>query len=243
MSFWESRGYFLILNERMNYIIHNQRSTFFIKTIILNRINSYFIYRIFRKVLKLQSHTDFCFLVNKAIRKSASLKILDIGGGIGENYFELQQLQLKNIDYYVHDSHKLFIQGHELRLNNVRKNDLIIHSDTIHNYQFQFDLLLLNGSIQYLKDFTLTVDQLKIKPRDIILDRTLLSFNSFTANQINEGGYTTKYNVFSEIDLIDKFKLLGYALIQTGNKRKHKIMFDDQVAIGYYKAMHFRAKL
>ena len=120
MSFWESKEYFSILTKRLNYTVHNQKYVFY-KTIILNRINSYFIYRIIRKVLKLQSHTDFCFLVNNTIRKLTSIKILDIGGGIGENYFELQQLHLKNINYYVYDSHKLFSQGHEFRLNMCEK--------------------------------------------------------------------------------------------------------------------------
>jgi putative methyltransferase (TIGR04325 family) len=212
------------------------------KLMIIKKAKIYFIYKVLRKLLQIKTHTDLLFLVDKSIGKSDNLKILDIGGGVGENYFELLPINLKKVSFYVSDSYQLFKQGHKFRYNNIRSEDKIIYTGKISKHKFQFDLLLLNGSIQYLKDIAIIINQLAKKPKNIIIDRTLFSNNSFAAMQTNKGGYTTRYEIFLESRLIIKIESLGYEFSQGGSKRNHKIKFDVGTIDGYYKAMHFRIK-
>ena len=209
---------------------------------IIKKTNIYLIYKVLRKLLQIQVYTDLLFLVDKSIGKSVNLKILDIGGGVGENYFELLPIQLKKVNFYVSDSYQLFKHGRKFRYENTRTDDEIKYAGKIGNYKFQFDLLLLNGSIQYLKDIAIIIDKLQKKPKHIIIDRTLFSINSFRAIQTNKGGYMTRYEIFSESNLIIKLESLGYEFYQGGSKRNHKIKFDIGTINGYYKAMHFRVK-
>ena len=242
MNFWESKSYFTILTNRINHILKSQQQISDIKILTIKKVKNYFLFKIIRKLLKIQVYTDLLFLVNKSIGKSVNLDILDIGGGIGENYFELLPVKLKKVNFYVSDSYKLFIKGNEFRFSNTRMEDKIIFVDKISKNKFQFDLLLLNGSLQYLKDIAIKINQLEKVPKNIIIDRTLFSIKSFTARQTNKGGHMTRYEVFSEKSLILKFESLGYELFQSGSKRNHKIKFDVGPIDGYYKAMHFRVK-
>ena len=240
MNYWESKSYFSLLTKRINYLMKQQQDDN--KLMIIKKAKIYFIYKVLRKLLQIKTHTDLLFLVDKSIGKSDNLKILDIGGGVGENYFELLPINLKEVSFYVSDSYQLFKQGHKFRYNNIRSEDKIIYTGKISKHKFQFDLLLLNGSIQYLKDIAIIINQLAKKPKNIIIDRTLFSNNSFAAMQTNKGGYTTRYEIFLESRLIIKIESLGYEFSQGGSKRKHKIKFDVGTIDGYYKAMHFRIK-
>ena len=212
------------------------------KLVIIKKAKIYFLYVVLRKLLKIQTHTDLLFLVDKSIGKSVNIKILDIGGGVGENYFELLPINFKKVSFYVSDSYQLFKKGYKFRYKNIKSEDKIIYAGKISKYKFQFDLLLLNGSIQYLKDIAIIINQLAKKPKNIIIDRTLFSTNSFAAMQANKGGYKTRYEIFSESSLILKIESLGYEFSQGGRKRNHKIKFDVGTIDGYYKAMHFKVK-
>ena len=242
MNFWESEEYFSILKSRLNYLVTNQSQVSLFKIQMIKSIRIYQIFRALRKVFRLEIYTDLCYLVNRSVPTLENIKILDIGGGIGENYFELMPIQLKNSIHYVHDSYMLFARGEKFRSDNVREYDAIIFAENIDSFKLQFDLLLLNGSIQYLKDMVATINQLRVKPKHIVLDRALLSNNSLTVKQVNKGGYITEYKVYSENDLISKFALLGYELKRSGSKRTHKILFDENYVSGYYKAKHFVIK-
>jgi len=155
---------------------------------------------------------DFCQKIEKS-----SLKILDFGGGFGLTYLPLRESSSKSFDYHIvevpgvaKEAESFFGDHKELRF----------HSE-IPKKEDCFDIVHVRTSLQYVKDWKETLDNLiKINPDYLILSHLNACENPTYLSIQSWGDHEIPHWFINKRELVDFVHSLGF-----------KIIFDDPVEI------------
>jgi putative methyltransferase (TIGR04325 family) len=126
---------------------------------------------------EIQTATGFMMLPNRD-----HLRVIDLGGGAGTHFDTLKRIfPDAKIDYYVIETPEMVRQASEKRM---AIEGLTFLSDPENPIlRGDFDLMLANGSIQFLSNADKTLKQiLKLRPKNIFITRTPLTFETETAH-------------------------------------------------------------
>jgi putative methyltransferase (TIGR04325 family) len=176
-------------------------------------------------------------------------KILDVGGGGGDNYFTFRKrIQNKTIKYFVLDSEVLFDATEDIRKKYSNSNDKLIHLKDLKNISMaNVDITLLIGTLQYLSEddlASLLVDLKQIN--NIIVARTPIVNQSKELVQIakvpvGQEVKLQKVQVYlrSKSDMKRVFKKFGFKMQKTGLRLPYFLSTEHGNVLTYYQMIHF----
>ena len=176
-------------------------------------------------------------------------KILDVGGGGGDNYFTFRKsIQNQVIDYYLLDSEVLFDSTENTRKKYSNSNDKLIHlKDSKDISKVNIDLTLLIGTLQYLSKEDLTSLLTDLENIDnIIIARTPIVNKSKDLVQIakvpdGQEVKLQKVQVYlrSRSDLKRFLKKFGFKVQKTGLPLPYFLSTEHGKVVTYYQMIHF----
>jgi putative methyltransferase (TIGR04325 family) len=176
-------------------------------------------------------------------------KILDVGGGGGDNYFTFRKsIQNKFINYYLLDSEVLFDTTEGTRKKYSNSNDKLIHLKDLKDIsRVNMDLTLLIGTLQYLSKDDLTYLLTGLENIDnIIVARTPIVNKSKDLVQIakvpdGQGVKLQKVQVFlrSRSDIKKVFKKFRFKVQKTGLPLPYFLTTEHGKVLTYYQMIHF----
>lgn len=156
-------------------------------------------------------------LLKIAREKDNKLKVLDFGGGFGNVYFKTKEY-LPEIDFTWHIvEQKNIIESAFVHLKEKIKNTAGLYY-YLTTPSEKYDIILLSGVLQCLKNWQETLDNfIKIKADYIIIDRTLIyasSKNKYPKIIIQNNPDDSSYPcwILNEKQLINSFDSEGYRL-------------------------------
>jgi len=176
-------------------------------------------------------------------------KILDVGGGGGDNYFTFRKsVQNKSINYYVLDSAVLFDSTEATRKKYSNSNDILIHLKDLKDISMvNIDITLMIGTLQYLpkEDLTSLLGDLK-NINNIIVARTPIVNKSKELVQIAKVpvGKEIKLQqvqvyLRSRSDIKSVFKKFGFKIQKTGLRLPYFLSTEHGNVLAYYQMIHF----
>jgi putative methyltransferase (TIGR04325 family) len=175
------------------------------------------------------------------------LKVLDVGGGGGDNYFVARGALSDSITlkWAIWDSLRLFDQSEFLR-SELGNSDNVWFFNEKEN--FSPELLLVNGTLQYLKDSnSLITDRLE-KPKHVIIARTPFGNVRTDVNQHvtlldeiigQEENYFVECRIHVEEILVVEYGTLGYDLIWSSNRVPMVLRTDKGDIKAHYRTLFF----
>jgi putative methyltransferase (TIGR04325 family) len=176
-------------------------------------------------------------------------KILDIGGGGGDNYFTFRKsIQNKAINYYVLDSEVLFDTTEDVRKKYSNSNDKLIHLKNLKDISIaDVDITLLIGTLQYLSKDELTSLLADLNSmNNIIVARTPIASKSKALLQIAKVpvGQEVKLQevqvyLRSRSDIKRVFKKFGFKIRKTGLRLPYFLSTEHGNVLTYYQMIHF----
>jgi hypothetical protein len=109
------------------------------------------------------------------------------------------------------------------------------------------DLLILNGTLQYLPSIPWMIQQLGNRPNSIVVNRTIfMPGPSRTVSQrVIFGGvhgydeFLVQNNVFNESDLVNQFLDVGYEVLRKSASFRYSLATDQDSVEGYYRTITF----
>ena len=174
--------------------------------------------------------------------KKKNYNVLDVGGSLGSTFYQNKKflLSLKKLSWNVLEQRN-FVEYANL---NLKEPNLNFFSNIDLALLKKYDLIIISGSLQYLKNYKVIFKKLiKSKSEYIILDRTIESANNNKTKifvQINpkkliESSYPVR--IFNHKDLFLPLKY-NYELIAN--------VFEDNIrnlnVLGYSKCYIFKLK-
>jgi putative methyltransferase (TIGR04325 family) len=176
-------------------------------------------------------------------------KILDIGGGGGDNYFKFRgNIHNNSVTYFLADNKKLFDATEKIRRNYSNPADTFIHVDKLEEIsRIEIDSILIIGTLQYLSDIELEsmLDDAR-KIQDIFISRTPITPKSLKTIQLARipQGEDVKIEV-TEIYLRSRrklktvFKRHGYKMKNSGFRLPYFLETKQGKILSYYQMIHF----
>lgn len=176
-------------------------------------------------------------------------KILDVGGGGGDNYFTFRKSVKNNsIDYWVLDSEVLFDSTEAIRKRYSNSNDKLIHLKDLKDISMvNIDVTLLIGTLQYLskEDLNSLLGDFK-NINNIIVARTPILNKSQELVQIakvpdGKEIKLQKVQVYlrSRSDMKGVFKEFGFKVQKTGLRIPYFLSTEHGNVLTYYQMIHF----
>tara|TARA_X000000950_G_scaffold288943_1_gene408559 strand:+ start:1551 stop:2288 length:738 start_codon:yes stop_codon:yes gene_type:complete len=197
----------------------------------------------------INNYAEYCLSVVVACLDKKNVSILDFGGGVGEEYFKIQNLvQNKKIKYYLLENKEIIQilkgKGFDKKINlitNIKNNE---RKDIIH----------FGSSFHYMENWKLTLKNcLMCRPKYIIF-ADLLSGDidyTFSTNQLYYGKKIPIW-IFKENDIINFLKKYDYTVSYKSNFmsefiKQHKNIlpmnnFPKNLRIKYPRQLIFRIK-
>ena len=137
--------------------------------------------------------------INSLLKTKKSIAILDLGGGIGDNFYKLKrynQSKLSRIKYYIIDEDKFLLKKGKSFFSNT-KNLFFKKKIPLE----KFSLILLVGTLQYINNFKDILKKLNIeRPCYLYFSRTIFSnqnYDLFTVQRLNEKNYEQSVKLYS----------------------------------------------
>lgn len=245
-NFWESETYqdFYLQNVLSPAIAQRNRLPTRMQFLFFGRKIIPFLYLVnFCRGSILPHSYDFEKGFILAVRKfgSSKIRVIDFGGGGGDNYFNLRLFVKKKIKFdWILVDNPLLIHGTKiLRESSKWANDrILLQNENIG------DMLILNGTLQYLDSNTSAINLRQLQ-RFILLNRTVFSNENKTVQQkivlpgANERISLVSNRVLNEESLCREFIDLGYSVCWRGGKRKYDLETKDGIQAGYYRTILF----
>jgi putative methyltransferase (TIGR04325 family) len=176
-------------------------------------------------------------------------KILDVGGGGGDNYFTFRKsIQNKAVNYYVLDSDVLFDATEDVRKKYSNSNGKLIHLKNLKDISMaNVDITLLIGTLQYLSKEELASLLADLKQmNNIIVARTPIVIKGKKLVQIakipvGEEVKLQKVQVYlrSRSDIKRVFKKFGFKMQKTGLRLPYFLSTEHGNVLTYYQMIHF----
>ncbi len=144
------------------------------KNTIISKNNIYFFERDGSLLKKNTISNNQLYLITSLINKKKNgLNIVDFGGSLGSSYFKIKDiidLNFKNKWNIIEQ--KLFVKEGNKSL---KSSNLLFHNN-LNDVKKRIDLIILSGSLQYMKNPQKILEQIFLKkPEVIFLDRTPVS--------------------------------------------------------------------
>ena len=142
------------------------------------------------------------------------IKILDIGGGLGENFlcvkFSCPNISL---DYYIYDTSEIINLGKK----NIKNNSILSEMKFCENFEKikNINIVNLGSSLQYIEDYkSILFKAINLKPNLIsILDTQMGPHKTFACAQVNMKNNVIARWVFNLNEIINFFEANSYKFI------------------------------
>jgi putative methyltransferase (TIGR04325 family) len=162
-----------------------------------------------QKIIKFDNHLQYFYIILiDMIKKRGKLKILDIGGGVGDNYIHIKNIIpediFSNIQYTILDTEATIIVAKQLH-NSLDIHDIHLISDIreIVNNGEIYDIALLSGVLMYIDDIYSLIDNIiNLLKTDVFITRALFcqQCNTFTSVHYTNIPYGTQKNKFIGVE-------------------------------------------
>ncbi|MDE6851312.1 MAG: methyltransferase, TIGR04325 family [Lachnospiraceae bacterium] len=167
-----------------------------------------------------------------------SVRILDVGGSLGSTYFQNRDFlkDVQNLEYVIAEQENYAIYGHKNLENGVLQ---FINSSEDFAEHGVFDIVMLLGSLQYIKQYEEILLKIKkMKPRYIIIDRIMVGKRARICKQmVPESLYKSSYpvRIFVESE-IEVFFGNEYVIIErdVSSVPENAYFMDGQADSRYY---------
>ena len=187
----------------------------------------------------------------RIIQTKQIIRVIDIGGGGGDNYFNLRNYISKNVEMHhtIYDFPLLFCALDLERRDALYKQDSIHLIPTGSYIDEEFDLMLLNGTLQYLDSINHLFKNFQKKPKYLLVARTLFVENGLKTQQVigiekNDEKFGQKailpINLYEESKLANALKDEGYELFIEFHQQPHKVSTSKGLIDGFYRTKLFR---
>lgn len=180
-------------------------------------------------------HMTFAYVVTLTAHHKNKISILDIGSGLG-HYYRLAKAVLPNVefDYHCVDVPSLVSEGKKLNPE--------IHWYTNNSYlDHPYDLVMINGSMQYFKDWAQIIKQVSVVTKDyLLLTRINVvkdGMGCVAIQHIPAYGTSMLFQIFTEHEIIKTVEETGIRLIR-------ELVVGDQIkVIGFLGSIESRGWL
>ncbi len=232
---WESEEYLLHYNqnfsERLESSKKSYQESFFRKCYLQSKNLS-------SPLLKLK----------KLLTNEEQIRILDIGGGGGDNYPRIKEFFAgSTLHYVILDSKAIWDSSQNIR------NRMLIGTDSIAHYldvkkDLRADVVVSIGTISFMPNLNIKLDIVAKgnSPRFIYLDRTFFQNRRKTFTQIaklkssvNEWNIEVEHYSQNRKELINTLELEGYSLVSKGLVYPWMIKKKKGKAFGFYQELLF----
>jgi len=247
MTFWESSEYSKLYKRESNL-----KTLFSIIVLVIGNSNLQRISRsenliintVRRKSVYICEILDLHQILSSEYDKNLKkigLKILDVGGGNGDNYSMLLHFA-KKTKWTIIDNQQIAQKNGFSRL---FKNTLFISEISKIENGNDFDLLLLRGTLQYLRKSD--IDKLfKLKIPNIIIGRTVISQESKMVKQVvrtSNRYFEIENQVYSMTNLKNLMAEYNYELKWKSHDHNYQLLTSDGTIKGAYTTILFSLKL
>lgn len=166
------------------------------------------------------------------------VRVLDVGGSLGSTYFQNRFFleDVRNLEYVIAEQEHFAAYGHENLENEVLR--FISSSEDFEKYG-RFDIVLISGSLQYIKQFKKVISKIKkVNSRYIIIDRIMVGNKRRICKQtVPKSMYEASYpvRIFVEKE-IEKFGGNDYVMIEKDVSSVPEMAYfpDGQADSRYY---------
>jgi putative methyltransferase (TIGR04325 family) len=170
--------------------------------------------------------------------------VLDVGGG-GDNYILVRRYlpRSRSLNWTVSDNSTLWDTSANCNNLFVMPNDSLQRIEMLDRWDQPTDLLILNGTLQYLPSIKWLFSQLRIRANLIVLNRTIFSKDpTHTVRQrviLGQEEFFVQNTVYNESDLVNQFLKEGYAVFRHSAPSRYSLSTDLESVEGYYKTITF----
>jgi putative methyltransferase (TIGR04325 family) len=181
-------------------------------------------------------------------RNKESMRVLDLGGGAGDNYFtHRRNLHQSIIHWQILDSDVLWTRFHNSK-------NLVVGEDRIFFSQIleKVDLLLIIGTIQYLTKKYLFEVCIETSPDHIVISRSPLTssendlevdaIQSTYDNLDRKNESTVPITIYSVSLLIRDMGALGYFLVSKSESWPQIVATPKSSKLAFYQDLHFKPR-
>ena len=247
MTFWDSEEYYLhyrnMYEKSLNIHMKYQSMGWFLRKIIRFKLQilHYSKFRLEKKI----NLKGMLLLLPKS--HGHSFRVVDIGGGAGDNYFSFSRfIGQPIISWQIQDSKKLWARFHRSELLEIGDDHIYSTQESSHA-----NLVLLIGTLHYvLDDFGRYLDGIisSYSPARIAISRSPFSVTSSkVAEQVtvvfDEYGKkieTTVPIVIYSVDfLIDEFKIRNYSLHMKSERWSYELKIKNGFEEHFYQDLMF----
>jgi len=175
--------------------------------------------------------------------------ILDVGGGGGDNYMLCRRYlpPSRLLNWVVSDNATLWGAAAILRSLFLAPGDSLKRIEMLDKCDPSTDLLILNGTLQYLPSIEWLFQQFGHRPNSIVLNRTVFSQDpTHTVRQKamvgevhGQNEFFLQNTVYNESDLVNQFLRQGYVVLRHSAPLRYSLSTDQDSIEGYYRTITF----